>query len=359
MSPIALLYILLASPIFSENIYSRRHLNEELLPVSHYSKNIDRLFRESPIDSIFSTSTPSWIRRSNVFGRRSIVSELYPESEMFDSESTFEPLMRHVSARNIEVIRRLAETHPEMINVVIEKLLRPESRVWAEDLIRNVNPESLVFGHKLIRKNLPVYLREKIVRRLVKSVLPWTASTRRSLLSEVSPIESTLFSEPRMTKFLVEKLIRRSVEKKLVKKVLRMIKKSHAVEDMLLHSTAISPISMFKSSTEKRIIKKIVKREVRKAVRKTVRKIVKNVLRNKRSTGFSPMPWSNNFCSMCTKTCMYTWTPMCTMCDSMCNTTPSWNTESWNTPSYFSKKHNEKKIIKKLIKKLSTEELYF
>jgi len=367
MSPIALLYILLASPIFSENIYSRHHLGEELLPVSHYSlKNIERLFRTSPLESILSTSTtPSWLRRSNVFGRRSIVNELYPESSIFDEVSTFEPIMRHFTLRNVEVIRRLAETHPEMINVVIEKLLRPESRLWAEKLIRHVEPESLLFSHKLINK-LPVYLREKIVRRLVKSVLPWTASTRRSILSEVLPIEeSTLFESPIMTKVLSEKLIRRNVEKKIVKKIvkkaLRMIKKSvspvHFNVESMLHST-FSPINkmFFKSSTEKRILKKLVK------------KIVKNVLRHKRTAGYTPMPWSNKWskvCMMC-NTCMYNWTPMCNMCESVCDNwmTPSFTPEF--TTSYFGKNvYGEKKIVKKLIKKLnklnklSTEELLF
>jgi hypothetical protein len=343
MSPVALLYILLASPIFSENLYSRRHFNE--LPISHYSKNFDleRLFHESPLDTILSTSTPSWIRRSNVFGRRSIVSEIFPEESIFGEESTFSPLsMRHTSLRNIEVIRRLAVEHPEMLNVVIEKLIknfRPES-------LLSVEPESLIFGEKLIRK-LPVYLREKIVRRLIKkSVSPSWISTRRSLIDEVIPT----FESPIMTKVLSEKLIRRSVEKKIVKRVLRMIKKTvrspYHVEEML-HT--VSPVSMYHKSSTKRIVKKIVKRIVKKLVKKALR-------HNKRFGGYTPMPWSKNFnkfcMNFCSSTCMYNWTPMCNVCEMCPNWTPM-------TPSSYTPSTYNTKIVKKLIKKLSAEELLF
>jgi len=141
-----------------------------------------------------------------------------------------------------------------------------------------------------------------------------------------------------------------------------MIKKSvlpYHVEESLFHSSTFSPINMLlKSSTEKRIVKKIVKR----IVKRVVKKVVKNVLRHKRSFGgFSPMPWNNKACKMCTM-CSYSWTPMCNMCETVCPM--NWMTPSSSfTPSYYGKHvYGEKKIVKKinkLIKKLSTEELLF
>jgi hypothetical protein len=310
-------------------MYSR-HFNSEL-PLTHYSKNFDRFF-STP--SEYLTTSPSWFNK--VHSRRSI-SEIFPEESVFES---ILPL-KHVSRRNVEIIRRLAVVHPEMINVVVEKMLRPESSSWVEKVLRNVEPETLL-SSKLIRKNLPVYLREKIVRRLVKSVLPYTSS-RRSIVNEILPESSllstsTLFSEPIMSKIMIKELIRRKVEKTVLPTLFH--KKSH------------------KLSVNKLVKSMLYKSEEKKVLRKYVKKVVKSVLRhNKKSV--SPLSWSTkslswsnkSFCMYCSNTCMYNWTPMCNMCNEMCSS-------NW-TPSYFPTKNVNVKLVKKLIKKLSTEELLF
>jgi len=356
----------LASPIFSENLYRHSyHANE--LPTSHFT-NVERLFRTSPFEesSIFgeeSTFSPEWFL-PKTHDRRSIVRELFPESALFGEESSiYEPtLMHNVVLRNIKLIRKLAEVNPEMINVVVDKLFRPESRLFVEKLFREVEPESVLLSHKLIKKNLPVYLREKIARRIVKNLLASTSS-RRSILSEVSPIESifsteSTFEEPIMTK-IVEKLIRRNVLSEspkvhhVAKALRRLVKNVLPFEDSeelysRRHYTA-SPIK-----TIRRLLKSTESRKIRKAI--------KNVLSKNVLSTSSVMP-EGNFCYECMHECSFsTWSNSneCRMCEEMCGN--HWESPlTSTTSSVFGAKniYGKEKLIKKLIKKLSTEELLF
>jgi len=384
MSPIALLYVLLASPIFSEHLY------HEKFPITNFGKNdlLERL-TVSPFET--STSSPlNWLLRSKVFGRRSIISELFPSEEF----SMFESTMPRNIRRNVEVIRRLAEVNPEMVEIAVEKLFRPESRLFVEKMLRTVEPESLLLVEKLIRKNVPTFIREKIVRRFVKDLIksPFHAS-RRSILRELNPIEESIFSTPYsayspmfdelnvepMNKIWIEKLLTRSEVPEVVlsKLVRKMIKKnifSSPVEELL--STRTSSKSWLL-----RHIKKAVKVNELKALLKalynvervspstwTVRRLLEKVAfpesRMTRKVMKSMNPKS--FCNMCMNMCMtpmtkYTMTPytptsmnMCMICEEVC---PSW---TWESPSsVYGKKHFSKKtLLKKLIKKLSKEERF-
>jgi len=369
MSPVALLYILLASPIFSENLYRHSyHANE--LPTSHFN-NVEHLFRTSPFEesSIFgedSTFSPEWFM-PKTHDRRSIVRELFPESALFGEESSIYEPIHNVVLRNIKLIRKLAEVNPEMVNVVVDKLFRPESRLFAEKLFRDVEPESVLLSHKLIKKNLPVYLREKIARRIVKNLLASTSS-RRSILSEVSPIESIFstessFEEPIMTK-IIEKLIRRNVlsseEPKVhhVAKALRRLVKNvlpfeHSEELYTRRHFTASPIKAIRhmlKSTESRKIRKAIKNAIRREVLST--------------SSFKP---EGKFCYECVHDCS---SPMsfnsneCRMCEEICGShweSPLTSTTSsvFGAKNIYGKEKLTEKLIEKLIKKLSTEELLF
>jgi len=347
MSPIALFYILLASPIFSENLY-----HSEKLPIFDRTNTglFERLFRTSPFEDIESTLyNPLYKTRSlwsnKVHGHRSIVSELFPveESLFTPYTSTFESPMylNKVVRRNVEVIRRLAEVYPEMINVVVEKLFRPE-------MLRHVEPESIVYAHKLFR-NVPVYLREKIVRRFVKELLSTISKVhvpRRSIVSEMYPFEESSFFTTPFTSSTYEPMFFNKLNKveKIEKLFKRMLKNKFSTV-----SPIVELLSTLRHEPRHFFEEELLSTPKTWSTRRLVNKLMKT-------------PEVNSICMYCNNMCSYSpmsySNPMCNYCTEIC---PTWSWESpMSSSKFFGKKsfgkHSEEKLIKKLIKKLSHEE---
>jgi len=97
---------------------------------------------------------------------------------------------------------------------------------------------------KMIRKNVPVNIREKVVRRVLKNLLTKSSVVgRRSILSEMYPTESIFSTSTRfhaeepMIKNLIEKLLRRSevpevVLAKIIRKLIKSVNKVSPIEKL-------------------------------------------------------------------------------------------------------------------------------
>jgi len=405
MSPLALFYLMLAgSPVFNtfENTYSKEWMHPESSVFSpewmHSESSIFNNEWMHPESSIFNTESSTRfnsllrkaIRNPWTSTRRSIVRELTGvESPMWSSSNTFETESMLPIIRNIRNIRRIAEVNP----IMIEKILtRPESRVAVEALLRHVEPETLLLVEKLIRKNIPTYLREKVARRVVKSLIRSTMEPRRSILSELYPtssMESSIFSnifespvfessvfgvEPKIVKVLIEKLLRRSeVPEVVLSKIVRKIVKSsirrhselpfetlstsvfgrrhHNVEKVALkqiekvaelkallshlrHESVYSTPSVW---TIRRIVKLV--RDIAAPEHVIVKSAMKKALRNGNVEVFC------NYCEdVCESTTRMTYSHICHVCHETC---------SEITPFAYSSVHmNKERLVRKLVKSI-------
>jgi len=402
MSPLALFYLLLAgSPVFNtfENTNSKEWMHPEssvfspewLHPESSIFNTESSIFNMLPESSTrFNSLLRKAIRNPWTSTRRSIVRELTGvESPMWSSSNVFETESMLPIIRNIRNIRRIAEVNP----IIIEKILtRPESRVAVEALLRHVEPETLLLVEKLIRKNIPTYLREKVARRVVKSLIRSTMEPRRSILSELYPtssMESSIFSnifespvfessvfgvEPKIVKVLIEKLLRRSeVPEVVLSKIVRKIVKSsirrhselpfetlstsvfgrrhHNVEKVALkqiekvaelkallshlrHESVYSTPSVW---TIRRIVKLV--RDIAAPEHVIVKSAMKKALRNGNVEVFC------NYCEdVCESTTRMTYSHICHVCHETCSEV---------TPFAYSSVHmNKERLVRKLVKSI-------
>jgi hypothetical protein len=410
MSPIALFYLLLAgSPMFH---------NEDFFGGRRGYDNVESLFNTaSPYNWESSVFSPEWMHpESSIFNtesstrffnsllrkairnpwtstRRSIVRELTGvESPMWSNVYETESMLPII--RNIRNIRRIAEVNP----IMIEKILtRPESRVAVEALLRHVEPETLLLVEKLIRKNIPTYIREKVARRVVKSLVRSTMEPRRSILSELYPTseESSIFSnifespifesssavygaEPKMVKILIEKLLRRSevpevflskIVRKIVKAsirrhhselpfeallstsvfgrrhhnvakkvALKQIEKVAELKALLSHLRHESVVSTPSVWTIRRIVKLV--RDIAAPEHVIVKSAMKKALRHGNVEVFC------NYCENVCESPRMSYSHICHVCHETCS-------EEMTTPFSFSAvRMNKERLVRKLVKSI-------
>jgi len=369
MSPLALFYVLLAgSPMFHSSEWNWNNVDN--VEPSTWSSVFD--FESTP--STFETRNNWFLRKAirNTFStRRSFLRELTgEESPLF---STVSPVFSTESLlRNVAVISRIAHVNP----ILIEKLLtRPESHRFIEKVLRHVEPETLLVVEKLIKKNIPSYIREKIARRVIKSLIRSTSvMPRRSIVSELYPVDtmfapttfdfdfesifsSPLFVEEPINKILAKKLFRHSevsevvlskIVKKLVKKSIRrcpflasiQIEKVAELKSLFHELKVESHLTTPSVWTVRRIVKTI--RDIVFPERIAMKKVMKKSLKlNKLSV----------FCNYCENVCESStpylkYSKICSTCTEVCHTS--------TFPIFSSSKVlNKERLVKKLIKKVA------
>jgi hypothetical protein len=186
MSPLALMYILFASsPLFNSwHHESTSPSTWNTLPFEHESNewnnlfNTEKHFNPSSIwtgaeeSTTFEPSTLNSLLRKVI---RSSEESRYPTSSVrsiiremtgrrhFNVE---EPSMFFGAEHNTESVMPLARLFKKIAKVnpiVIEKVLScPVTRRAIEKVLRNVEPETLYMIEKVIRKNVPSYVVEKV-----------------------------------------------------------------------------------------------------------------------------------------------------------------------------------------------------
>jgi len=424
MSPLALLYILFASSPLLNNWHHESTFPStwNAMPFEHESFE-----HYSPMEE--STYTPehlNWLLRKAVRSTeeerfptsiRSIVAEMTgrrffnnEEPRMFEQTESVRPI--------VHLIRRIAEVNP----IMIEKILScPITRRYVEKVLRNVEPETLRMVEKMIRKNVPVNIREKVVRRVLKNLLTKSSSVfgRRSILSEMYPTESIfeestfntrrhhseepirrmiekLFSTRRYSKeepmrrmieklfstrrhFNVESVLRREVSP--VEELFNTRRHSseeveepmrRMVEELLStrRHSEVSPVEELFSTRRhhdeerrtpsvwaiRRLLEKSTRRhESRRSscpetrMIKKIVKIVKNIRENRNTERNTEMP-EEFFCNYVCESNTHMRREFSNMCEKVCRNYES----SWESPIFG--KHFGAEKINKLIKKLSKEQ---
>jgi len=431
MSPLALLYILFASSPLLNNWHheSTSPSTWNAMPFEHESFEHYTPSFWGAEESTYTPEHLNWLLRKAVRSTeeerfptsiRSIVAEMTgrrffnnEEPRMFEQTESVRPI--------VHLIRRIAEVNP----IMIEKILScPITRRFVEKVLRNVEPETLRMVEKMIRKNVPVNIREKVVRRVLKNLLTKSSSVfgRRSILSEMYPTESIfeestfntrrhseepirrmiekLFSTRRYSKeepmrrmieklfstrrhFNVESVLRREVSP--VEELFNTRRHSEEVEPMrrlveeLLstrrhfseeESREVSPVEELFSTRRhhdeerrtpsvwaiRRLLEKSTRRhESRRSscpetrMIKKIVKIVKNIRENRNTERNTEMP-EEFFCNYVCESNTHMRREFSNMCEKVCRNYES----SWESPIFG--KHSASKKMNKLIKKLSKEQ---
>jgi len=218
---------------------------------------------------------------------------------------------------------------------------------------------------KMIRKNVPVNIREKVVRRVLKNLLTKSSVFgRRSILSEMYPTEESIFSTRRSE-------FPEVVLAKIIRKLIKTVNKVSPVEELFAgrHYSKFSPIEKLfntrrhfnvESLLEKmsrrsilselyptesifgehsyeskhfnvlskvlsKVIKSVVKTHEHKMLTKSILKsIVKSVLRNAEVTPFVTRKNVEELCYKCEAVCenvysySYSTKNICRICEKVC-----------------------------------------
>jgi len=215
MSPLALLYILFASsPVFNSwNTESTYPSTWNTMPFEHEYESEGRypssFFGYNEESTSFEPEHLNWLLRKairptvNPTSIRSIIREMtgrrfFNEEPRFFNEKT--ESMRPI----VHLISRIAKVNP----ILIEKILScPETSRFVK-VLRNVEPETLLLVEKMIRKNVPVSIRVKVARHVLKSLLTKSSVFgHRSILSEMYPTEESTFSTSDYETSPVEELL--------------------------------------------------------------------------------------------------------------------------------------------------------
>jgi len=242
MSPLSLIYLLMASPIFStsnfETPLSSTWTGVEpssweswnTLPYSSYKSWTPEWFGEHSS----SFEHLNWMLRKSVMSPRSILREMTGRHCELSSEwNMFESPLTMTSPKSlikiVKVIRRLAETNP----IVLEKMIRcPEVRFFVSKMLRHVEPETLILVEKLIRENIPVVIREKVTRRLVKNLIKSSVFDRHDEYS-YSPrfnFESHVFDRHHNVESWSPKVM-----SKIIRRLVKSDKHDNVFENVLSH----------------------------------------------------------------------------------------------------------------------------
>jgi len=304
MSPLALFYLLLASPVLNTNWHHESPLST---PSSWNTFDVESLLRHYTPSSVYESSPIT--RRSN------ILRELINPTEEF---STFSPFESLYSAK---------PTTSMVAKILIEKLLRRSS---VESSI--VRPEEVLLLAKLFRSSessfesvLPKVKLAKLLRRLVKKI------------NKVARYETLPFGKNVEFCNMCENICESSTP---YTSTWGMCSICHKV--CPTSWTPVSPISPFSPSylNKERVVRKVVKALLNKVAR------------------YETLPFAGKnveFCNMCESICMsstpYTSnTGMCSICSEVCpNTWTPVSPVSPFSPSFLNKER-EVKIVRKLVK---------
>jgi len=287
MSPLSLIYLLMASPIFSGhyetstpfsslpwNVPSWSNWGFEpsswnTLPYSSWTPFESSTFGEHSFEPMHLNWLLRKTLRTSTLSPRSLLKEMTGRFDVF--EPTFSTPLNFVKI--VKVIRRLAETNP----IVLEKIVRcPEVRFFVSKMLRHVEPETLILVEKLIRENIPVAIREKITRRLIKNLI-------KSNVFEYSP--RSIMSELYSPRFESSSIFSHYSP---MSKVIRRLVKSNVFGEKNILSHKFEKVSV-------------------------LRKLIKKVLRN-------PVE-RVAFCNYCENTCTpYSYSPICKVCSTVCPT---------------------------------------
>jgi len=341
MSPLALLYILFASSPLLNNWHHESTFPStwNAMPFEHESfehytpsfwgaeestytpEHLNWLLRKAvrSTEERYPTSIRSII--AEMTGRRSFFNE---EPRMFESTESVRPI--------VHLIRRIAEVNP----IMIEKILScPITRRYVEKVLRNVEPETLYMVEKMIRKNVPVNIREKVVRRVLKNLLTKSSvfGARRSILSEMYPTEESIFSTRRSEEVVLAKIIR---------KLIKNIKNVSPVEE-LFSTRHFNVESIFgeKSYKQEQILSKVLSKLIKSVAHKThehksIKSVLKAVLRNAEVTPFSTRKNVEELCYKCEAVCessslimspVKSFNKICRVCEKVCPMTSTFTSE--------------------------------
>jgi len=265
--------------------YSKRSIISELYPTSELFHSYESPIFSNDFESIFSTRSAKKdsIRRLI----KSVAGVYEPESELFSEESVFSPLS---SKKNS--IRRL-----------IKSIAKPESELFSEESVFS-----------------PLSSKKNSIRRLVKSVA-----------GEYEP-ESKIF------KSIVSKP-EKNILKKLIKKVLRHetpynrvhfctvcenVCESHST----LYTVALPVCHICNEVCHTETLSTVVSP---KMIKKSIRKLVKNVKHF--DFDFEKTHETVNFCHFCNTVCddstsystLYAVSPVCRKCNVVCHGEESYN----------------------------------
>jgi len=360
MSPLSLLYLLMASPMFGSHFENVG----EFTPSSYmpnWTPESSNWWWPSgsspswytPESSTFGfpeTSNINWflrkaIRPSSIFSRRSILRELTGHEDTFSTFSTSN--VEKINAKLlVKIVNKLALINP----ITIEKIItRPESRLLISKVLRTAEPETLYLIERIVRKVVPRVHREKIERRLLKKIVRSTIFT-----SPRSSILSSVYS-PRPEKYIMKKWIKKALRNTPVNPMM-LCNLCESVCTGYSYSTPYSynlPICSMCSnmcpttfsmrtsrrhhsvkSVEKKLIKKVLRNVVRKEI--IAKELLKTVVPSKKSL-YSSLHSNVDICSICSTVCeptnFYTTTrvsPICNTCNAVCSSPSYYKVKTMN-----------------------------
>jgi hypothetical protein len=367
MSPIALFYLLLASPaVFDHsNIFGR-----------HESELFNRF--ETPFSSEWTTSyEPRYTSVLNkaIFGGR-FHSERSILGELFGSRFSRPSIFSKVYEPEVEIMRH-----------VLSSRVNPTTRYLIKKVLRNIETVNPILISKVIRR-LVKDLKHRPTSSILKEMYPYTPYTPYTPEEFSLPLEA-LISRINVEPMILKKLIKNSVfgrkhfsTEKLIRK---LIKRS------IKHS---SPLSMYSPSSSvygysypiEKVIRKMIKRSIKHSSPLSmyssfspvypVEKVIRKMIKRSAFEDVSPLTSTYSiskvlrrnvhkeekivkvFCNYCMNSCMrtlYTATPVCEICNEVC---------IHSSTGRRVVKRVIKRIVKKLIKKsirrnvLSTSSIY-
>jgi len=248
MSPLALFYLLLSSPVVFERSSSNRFINEPTI----FNELVSRFSHSTPFTSSEWTSfEPKYTSILRKAISKSFVSERSVLGEIYGSRH-HSPIFSGVYTPEVEIMRH-----------VLSSRVNPETRYLIKKVLRNVETVNPVLLHKVIRNLIHTirperFVVEKFVRRIVKN-LKHNVPTR-SILSEIFPYTPyTPYYTPEEFSFPVELFARRAAFKPtMMKKIIEKL-----VFGGYYPTTSIYGRRHF--SVEK-LIRKLVKKSIKRSI---------------------------------------------------------------------------------------------
>jgi ferredoxin len=280
---------------------------------------------------------------SSIFSsRRSILRELTGHEDTF-STSNIEKINAKLL---VKIVNKLALINP----ITIEKIItRPESRLLISKVLRTAEPETLYLIERIVRKVVPRVVREKVERRILKKLV------RSTLFSKRSSILSSVYS-PRPEKYIMKKLIKKALRNTPYNPMM-LCNLCESVCTGYSYSTPYSynmPIckmctkmcpTTFSMRTSRRhhsvksVEKKLIKKVLRNVVAKEIyaKELLKTVVPSKKSL-YSSLNSNVDICSICSTVCeptvnFYTTTrvsPICNTCNVVCSSPSYYKVKTMN-----------------------------